>query len=71
MFFAPDQIQKRNREWGPSVYQQTMNDAWDRFLGSVDNWVTLQHYKGADSMQQAYLEVLNGASPNKGVVVVV
>ena len=48
-----------------------MNDAWDRFLGAVDNWVTLEYYEGADSMRQAYLEVLNGASPNKGVVVVV
>ena len=48
-----------------------MNAAWDRFLGEVDNWVTLEHYEGADSMQRAYLEVLNGASPDKGVVVVV
>ena len=48
-----------------------MNDAWDRFLSVVDNWVSLEHYGGADSMQQAYLEVLDGASPNKGVVVVV
>ena len=71
MFFAPDQIQKRNREWGPLIYQQTMNDAWERFLGAVDDWVSLEHYEGADSMQQAYLEVLNGASPDKGVVVVV
>ena len=71
MFFAPDQIQKRNREWGPLVYQQTMNDAWDRFLDAVDNWVSLEHYEGADSMRHAYLEVLNGASPDKGVVVVV
>lgn len=71
MFFAPDQIQKRNREWGPLVYQQTMNDAWERFLGAVDDWVSLEHYEGANSMQQAYLEVLNGASPDKGVVVVV
>ena len=71
MFFAPDQIQKRNREWGPLVYQKAMNDAWDRFLGAVDNWVSLEHYEGADSMQRAYLEVLEGASPDKGVVVVV
>ena len=71
MFFAPDQIQKRNREWGPEVYQQKMNDAWERFLGSVDGWVTLKYFEGAESMQQAYAEVLNGASPDSGYVVVV
>ena len=48
-----------------------MKKPWDRFLGAVDDWVSLEHYEGADSMQQAYLEVLNGASPDKGVVVVV
>ena len=71
MFFAPDQIQKRNREWGPEVYQQKMNDAWERFLGSVDDWVTLKYFEGAESMQQAYAEVLKGASPDRGYVVVV
>lgn len=70
MFFAPTQMQKRNQEWGPEAYQQKMNDAWNRFLGTVDDWVTLGHYEGAAAMQQAYLEVLQGAAPNQGYVVV-
>ena len=37
-----------------------MNDAWERFLGSVDDWVTLKYFEGAESMQQAYAEVLKG-----------
>ena len=69
--FSRQTKSRSNREWGPLVYQQTMNYAWDRFLGAVDNWVSLEHYEGADSMRHAYLEVLNGASPDKGVVVVV
>jgi hypothetical protein len=71
MFFAPTQIQKRNQDWGPELYQQKMNDAWSRFLDAVDDWVTLNHREGRDAMQATYLEVLQGAAPDQGFVVIV
>ena len=70
MFFAPDQIQKRNREWGPETYQQKMNDAWGQFLASVDQWVSISHFEGAEAMNQAYQEVLSGAAPDRGYVII-
>jgi hypothetical protein len=47
-----------------------MNDAWGQFLESVDQWVSISHYEGAEAMNQAYQEVLSGAAPNKGYVIV-
>ena len=28
MFFAPDQIQKRNQDWGPQKFQAELSAAW-------------------------------------------
>lgn len=67
MFFAPSQMQKRNKEWGPEKYQQLMADAWNRFVNDVDGWVSIIE---SDDVNGTYQTVLNGASPDKAYVVV-
>lgn len=68
MFFAPTQIVKRNQDWGPQEYQSKLRQATDSFLAQVDDWVTIKEYS-FDNVSDVYVEVLNGAAPNKALVV--
>ncbi|XOV89885.1 MAG: DUF2855 family protein [Pseudomonadota bacterium] len=69
MFFAPSQIQKRNEEWGAQQYQAKIGEATAGFLARVDNWVKIEEhpFAGIDSV---YTLVLQGAAPDRGIVVV-
>ena len=71
MFFAPSQIQKRNQDWGPEKLQAEMQTAWSAFLGSVDNWVTINEATGKDAMVKTYQTVLHGAKPDQSYICVV
>ncbi|MEH6637150.1 MAG: DUF2855 family protein [Halioglobus sp.] len=65
MFFAPSQIQKRTKDWGPETLQQNINIAWSGFLEIVDDWVTINERSGREALQKTYQEVLNGAAPDQ------
>jgi hypothetical protein len=67
MFFAPSQIQKRNAEWGPEQYQAKLDEAWQRFIQDVDQWVKIIESSDVDG---TYQTVLAGASPDKAYIVV-
>ncbi|MGI9322035.1 MAG: DUF2855 family protein [Pseudomonadales bacterium] len=69
MFFAPDQIEKRNKDWGPEKFQQALTQAWDSFLGEVDTWVCINYPKGADQLTTTYETVLAGGNPAQAYVV--
>lgn len=69
MFFAPTQIQKRNQDWGPEKFQQTLNGAWDSFLDNVGQWITIDEGTGQEALITAYETVLNGAPPNQAYIV--
>ena len=69
MFFAPTQIQKRSQEWGPEKFQSEMQNAWEGFLGQVDNWISINESSGEDGLVSAYETVLNGASPDQAYIV--
>lgn len=68
MFFAPDQIQKRTREWGAEQFQSKLAVAWLEFLGVVDNWVTINERNGREALLDTYQQVLAGAPPQQGFV---
>jgi formylmethanofuran:tetrahydromethanopterin formyltransferase len=68
MFFAPSQIQKRHREWGAAEYQRRLGEAWQAFLGEVDDWVTIVESSTPDQLEEVYSIVLNGAAPDKAYV---
>lgn len=68
MFFAPDQIQKRNKDWGPEKFQQALTEAWERFLGQVDDWVTINHLSGPAALTSTYQQVLKGGDPAQAYV---
>lgn len=68
LFFAPSQIQKRNKEWGPAVYQQKLGAAWQAFLEVVDDWVEIVEAPAPEQLQRVYGTVLAGPAPDKAYV---
>lgn len=69
-FFAPDRLVKRRGDWGADGLESRMDAAWQKFLGSVDAWLTIDERRGAGAIADTWLEVLEGrAAPNVGYVV--
>jgi len=70
VFFAPDRIAQRTREWGREGYEQRLGQAWEGFRAALDPWVTVVHSAGPEGLRAAWLEVLGGGSdPATGLVV--
>ncbi len=62
-FFAPDQIRKRAREWGPGGIESRFGDAWSGFAPMLDRWLNVIEGKGPATVKQIYLDTLNGRVP--------
>ena len=69
LFFAPDQVAKRTREWGADVLQQKMGAAWRAFLAPSSRWIRVVRHAGSHAMERVYQDVLAGrATPDEGHV---
>lgn len=62
-FFAPDQIRKRAKEWGPGGIDSRFRAAWTDFVPLVARSLTVAESRGPDAVQQVYLDTLNGRIP--------
>jgi len=62
-FFAPDQIRKRAKEWGPGGIDTRFGAAWSGFAPKLDRWLTVTEGHGPDAVRQVYLDTLNGRVP--------
>src|SRR5882757_8178893 len=62
-FFAPDQIRKRAKEWGPGGVDTRFGAAWAGFAPKLDQWLTVTEGRGPATVQQVYLDTLNGRVP--------
>ncbi|MEQ9520637.1 MAG: DUF2855 family protein [Parvibaculum sp.] len=70
LFFAPSQIEKRNKDWGPAELQAKIATAWSLFLASVDKWMKVERVKGVAAAEAAYHQVLEGETlPETGLIV--
>jgi len=66
-FFAPDQIAKRTRDWGPMGLDERAGPAWRDFVAFTDGWLELQTGRGPDAVERAYRQLLEGrAEPRVG-----
>lgn len=66
-FFAPTQIAKRTKEWGPGGIEARFAEAWRAFLGSVATWMRVVHGQGAPAVEAVYLDMLDGrVAPEEG-----
>lgn len=69
LFFAPDQVAKRTREWGADGLQARISGAWRAFLPAAERWIRPVHGAGPDAITRVYQEVLAGrARPDEGHV---
>ncbi|MGI8795042.1 MAG: DUF2855 family protein [Acidimicrobiia bacterium] len=69
-FFAPDRLVKRRADWGADGLESRIETAWQAFLSSVDDWLTIDERRGFGAAADTWLEVLEGrAPPNLGYVV--
>ena len=69
-FFAPDQIRKRRKDWGPGGIEERYAKAWSAFTPVVRRWVDVTEGHGRDDLQKVWLEVLGGrVDPKAGHVI--
>jgi len=69
MFFAPDRVEQRRRDWGPGGVEERVGAALAAFVDSARGWVEIVDRHGADAVATAYLDVLEGrARPNEGII---
>jgi len=66
-FFAPDQIRKRAKEWGPGGIDTRFGNAWLGFVPMLDRWLKVTEGRGPLAVKQVYLDTLNGrVAPDQG-----
>ncbi len=69
-FFAPGQIAKRSKDWGPAGLQQRMGAAWTAFRDSTDAWLVVKRGYGRDAVERVFQQTLEAkTSPAEGQVI--
>ena len=59
-FFAPAQIQKRSKDWGPRGLAQRLGAAWTRFCDASDAWLHVARANGREALERVYQDTLAG-----------
>jgi hypothetical protein len=62
-FFAPDQIRKRAKEWGPGGIDARFSAAWSGFAPKLERWLQVTEGRGPAAVKQTYLDTLAGRVP--------
>jgi Protein of unknown function (DUF2855) len=62
-FFAPDQIRKRAREWGPGGIDARFGVAWSGLLPKLERWIQIAESRGPGAVKQVYSDTLGGRVP--------
>ncbi len=69
-FFAPDQMVKRQGDWGREGLDERFAAAWQAFSPVVAGWVDVDVRTGALALEQVWHEVQSGSTgPRAGLVV--
>jgi NADPH:quinone reductase-like Zn-dependent oxidoreductase len=69
LFFAPDQIRKRAKDWGMAELDTRFMAAMRAFV-AASPWLQLVHHRGVEGLQTAYQTVLEGrARPEDGHII--
>lgn len=72
-YFAPDQIRKRNADWGPAEVTRRFNEAQLAFIDRVRQapWIRVQEHQGLESAQAVIRSLVDGkVDPADGHVIV-
>ncbi|WP_417483814.1 DUF2855 family protein [Maricaulis salignorans] len=70
-FFAPEQIAKRNKDWGPDAFNARFNDAQEAFFAQLDSadpvWMTVKTGQGFEAAQAVIKTLVeSGGDPAMG-----
>ena len=69
LFFAPDRLTQRMRDWGSDGFQSRLGESWVRFLPLVDGALTIARSTGREAVERVYRATLDGtADPRTGYV---
>ncbi len=69
LFFAPDRIVKRHKDWGQEGFAARYAAAWSSFLGSTSGWLKVADKTGEAAVGEAWSTLLDGqARPEEGYV---
>jgi hypothetical protein len=69
-FFAPRQIQKRAKEWGPAGLQQRIGASWSKFRDASRSWLEVMRSHGREALENTYDDTLEGRTqPHQGHIV--
>jgi Protein of unknown function (DUF2855) len=60
LFFAPDRVVKRSRDWGRGGLEQRVAGAWHPFCEWTAGWLEVARGQGFEGVRSAYLDVLEG-----------
>ena len=60
-FFAPDQIRKRAKEWGPGGLDQRFGVVWTGFTPAMGPKLDIVVSRGPKAVQRIYLDTLKGS----------
>jgi Protein of unknown function (DUF2855) len=60
LFFAPDRITERRKDWGRDGLEKRVAEAWRPFVEWTAGWLEVAHGNGPEALESAYLELLDG-----------
>jgi hypothetical protein len=60
LFFAPDRVIKRTKEWGGEALEARVAEAWHPFCEWTSGWLEVIPGVGFEALERAYLDVLEG-----------
>ena len=69
MFFAPDHIQKRAKDWGPGEFERKAFAFWRSAAERSRSWLTIKTTSGLGNVQRVFDDLRDGAvAPDTGLV---
>jgi hypothetical protein len=69
-FFVPDHSERRAAEWGRAEFTEQFAAAWRPFVRDAATHLRIEHRRGVESIERAYLDVLTGKiGPDTSVLV--
>ena len=69
-FFAPSQLQKLIKKWGPELLEQKTSAFFKESATAITQWLNFEKIDGLEGLQKIHPEVCKGSiPPNKGLII--
>jgi len=63
LFFVPDRMRTRMRDWGPAEYDRRLQAAWEHWSSYAAGWLDVTRATGPEAVAAAWRDVLAGEAP--------